>query len=111
VVRAVEEEIGVVPTAWRRLGAIADPHAPDADPIEYRLYAVEAWQGGDPAALGGEHSKLGCFTPEVASRLPDLALEKFRQLFRGASVSCQEPSAEGRRSASDAAASPRAAAP
>ena len=42
LVREVREEVGVVPTAWRRLRTITDPNASDADPVVYHMYAVDA---------------------------------------------------------------------
>ena len=83
-VREVREEVGVVPTAWRRLRTITDPNASDADPVVYHMYAVDAWEGGEPVALGDEHSELGWFSPRTAANFPDLALDEYRQVFREA---------------------------
>lgn len=84
LVREVREEVGVVPTAWRRLRTITDPNASDADPVVYHMYAVDAWEGGEPVALGDEHSELGWFSPRTAANFPDLALDEYRQVFREA---------------------------
>lgn len=84
LVREAREEIGVAPTAWRRLGAIDDPDAPGGDSVVYHLYAVEAWDGGEPAALGDEHSELRWFSPREASGLADLALDAYRRVFEAA---------------------------
>jgi hypothetical protein len=46
------------------LRTIADPNAAEAHPVVYHMYVVEAWKGGDPVALGGEHSEV-----QSASRL------------------------------------------
>lgn len=81
LVREVGEEIGAVPTAFRPIGAIADPHATDIDPITYHLYVVEAWDGGEPSMLGDEHSDLRWFDLRAASRLSDLALAEYRRVL------------------------------
>ena len=78
------EEIGVAPTAFRPIGAIADPNAAAADPVTYRMYAVQAWTGGEPSLLGDEHSELRWFDLLAASGLPDLALGEYRGVFRRA---------------------------
>ena len=84
LVREAGEEIGVVPTAFRPIGTIADPNATAADPVAYHMYVVEAWSGGEPSALGDEHSELRWFSLQVASSLPDLALSQYRSVFRKA---------------------------
>ena len=48
------------------------------------VYVVERWEGGEPVALGDEHSELRWFTPRAAFGLPDLALSEYRQVFADA---------------------------
>lgn len=81
LVREVGEEIGLVPTAFRPIGTIVDPNATPDDPVIYHLYVVEAWTGGEPVALGDEHSELRWFDPEAAIGLPDLALDDYRDVI------------------------------
>jgi 8-oxo-dGTP diphosphatase len=83
LVREIREEVGVVPTRFCFLVSIADPHASKSDPATYHLYRVIAWEGGQPALHGGEHSELRWFTPDAARALPDLALEEYRPVFGG----------------------------
>jgi mutator protein MutT len=82
--REVGEEIGVAPTAFRPIGTVADPNATGADPVTYHMYVVEAWSGGEPSALGDEHSDVRWFDLDAASTLPDLALPEYRGVFRKA---------------------------
>jgi 8-oxo-dGTP diphosphatase len=82
LVREVREEIGVVPTTFSFRRIIADPNAAHTDPATYHMYRVFAWNGGEPALLGDEHTELGWFEPAVAVTLSDLALEKYRPLLR-----------------------------
>jgi hypothetical protein len=45
------------------------------------MYAVTAWDGGEPTLLGDEHTELRWFTLDAATVLPDLALEEYRPLI------------------------------
>jgi 8-oxo-dGTP diphosphatase len=81
LVRELREEIGVVPTSFSFLVEIADPNTPDSDPATYQMYAVTAWEGGEPTLLGDEHTELRWFTPAAAIALPDLALEEYHSLL------------------------------
>jgi mutator protein MutT len=77
--RELREEVGIVPSEYRPLAPIVDPHV--ASTI-YRMYAVTAWQG-DPTIRDREHSELRWFSLSAAASLPDLALEAYRPLFDG----------------------------
>jgi mutator protein MutT len=81
LLREVGEEVGVIPTSFRPIDTIADPNATKADPVTYHMFAVKAWSGGEPFALGDEHSELGWFDLPDASALPDLALGEYRGVF------------------------------
>ena len=83
--RELTEEIGVVPTAWRALGAIVDRNPEARGESTYHMFLVTAWSGGAPAMRNHEHSALAWFTPGEASVLPDLALAEYPALFRGIS--------------------------
>lgn len=80
--RELREEFGIVPTDYRLLESIADPNAAADDPISYYMYAVTAWQGGEPTILDAEHTELRWFTQAEAISLPDLALDEYRTLLR-----------------------------
>ena len=82
LVREVSEEVGVTPTSFSFLVPISDPNAFEADPATYHMYRVAAWDGGEPALIGNEHTELRWFTPGAAIGLPDLALEEYRPLLR-----------------------------
>jgi len=75
--RELGEEIGIVPTRYDALGALADPQAAD---VTYHLFAVTGWQG-EPQIVDHEHSALTWFDLDAAARLPCLALESYRALF------------------------------
>jgi 8-oxo-dGTP diphosphatase len=83
LVREMREEVGLAPLAYRFLISIVDPHATSDDPVTYHIYVVAAWQGGEPAMLGDEHTELKWFTCAAASSLTNLALDDYRPLLRG----------------------------
>jgi len=78
LMRESADELGVAPTASRPLGTLAGPNATAAAPVTYHFFAVEAWNGGEPAALEEEHSEIRWFDARAASALPDLALAEYR---------------------------------
>jgi mutator protein MutT len=81
LVREIREEIGITPTRYMELCVIKDPNAPSSDPIAYHMYLVTTWQGGEPAIIGDEHSKLAWMSFAAAASIRDLALEEYRTLF------------------------------
>ena len=81
LVRELREEVGVTPTSYIPLGTIRDPNSGAADPVTYHIYAVTAWDGGEPTITGAEHTELAWFAPKAAAALPDLALDEYRRLF------------------------------
>lgn len=71
-----------VPIDFRFIRSIADPNTATDDPATYHMYAITAWEGGEPKILDDEHSELRWLTFEDAASLPDLALEEYRNLLR-----------------------------
>jgi 8-oxo-dGTP diphosphatase len=82
LVRECQEEAGVVPTSLSFLTSISDPNAPQNDPATYHLFAVTAWEAGEPHPVGDEHSEFRWFSPRVAIALPDLALQEYKPVFK-----------------------------
>jgi 8-oxo-dGTP diphosphatase len=89
--RELREEIGIVPTTTASVGSIADPNSEPTDRIDYHMYAVTAWAGGEPKMIGDEHTELTWFTLRNAIALPDLALEGYRALFKTLAASARTP--------------------
>jgi mutator protein MutT len=81
LIRELREEIGVVPVKYRLLETIDDTNAA-FDPATYHMYEVTAWDGGELAMTGDEHTALKWFAFTVAAALHDLALEEYRPLLR-----------------------------
>jgi 8-oxo-dGTP diphosphatase len=90
LVREVEEEIGVVPRAFRELAVLAEPDPAAHGEAEYHVFAVTAWDGGDPRRLGVEHSDLGWLTLERAVALPLAHPDYSRVLLRALAVAAGE---------------------
>lgn len=80
--REPREEIGVAPTKVVSLGSIRDPNSGPADHVEYHMYIVPAWDGGEPHMVGDEHIELAWLTPQKAIALDDLALKEYRALLK-----------------------------
>jgi ADP-ribose pyrophosphatase YjhB (NUDIX family) len=70
LVREVEEEIGVVPRAFREVAVLGEPDPATHGEAAYHVFAVTAWDGGEPRRLGTEHAKLCWLTLERAAALP-----------------------------------------
>ena len=81
LVREVEEEVGVTPTAFARLTTLAEPNPETNGARAYHMYEISDWRGGAPRLRGDEHSEIGWFALDEALCL-DLALAAYRDLFR-----------------------------
>ena len=82
LVRESQEEAAVIPTRFSLLASIADPNAAQNDPITYHLFAVTAWEGGEPHPVGDEHTEFRWFSLTEAIALPDLALQEYKTVLR-----------------------------
>lgn len=74
--REVEEEAGVVPLAYRHIGRF--PLSPVG---VLELFLVTDWRGGEPRAVGSEHTRLCWFAPAEAALLPDLIAPELRAVL------------------------------
>ncbi len=81
LVREVREEIGVEPTAFRRLATFEEPGPGDRGGGPHHLYLVTAWTG-EPEVMDAEHTELRWFPIGEACTLPDLGHEACRPLFQ-----------------------------
>jgi len=75
LVRELGEELNVTPTAWR----FHSKHR--SGDIELHLFVVTRWSGS-PELRNDEHAALVWHTLDEARRLPNLAAEGYRELFR-----------------------------
>ncbi len=69
LVREAEEEVGLTPTVFRRLGVFND----DENEADYHLYVVNNWQNGRPRLLGDEHTELAWISVSNINTVTPLA--------------------------------------
>ncbi|MBR1151786.1 NUDIX hydrolase [Bradyrhizobium sp. JYMT SZCCT0428] len=62
LVREVQEETGVTPTQFRLIATVRERQPERYGDALHHIYAVTAWQGGDPANMCDEHTELRWFS-------------------------------------------------
>jgi len=78
--RELGEEIGITPTRYEDLGTwIVD--GPNESRFELAAFRIDAWVG-DPHAANDEHSRVEWFDIAAACALPNLASDRYPDLFR-----------------------------
>ena len=61
LVREAQEEVGVTPTRFRLIATIREKQPEIHGDALHHIYAVTAWQGGEPANVCDEHTELKWF--------------------------------------------------
>lgn len=69
LVREAQEEVGLMPTTFRDLGAFSD----DETEATYHLFVVTEWSNDPPKLLGDEHTELTWVRVSEATSLRPLA--------------------------------------
>ena len=84
LVRELQEELGITPTAWNFLEtlrlSLPSPTDQDPDQMIVHLYRVTAWTGSPLNRQAEEHSTIGWFSMQQAAELP-LADPMYPTLF------------------------------
>ena len=62
LIREVQEEVGVKPTRFRLIATVRERQPDLYGDALHHIYAVTAWQGGEPANVCDEHSELKWFS-------------------------------------------------
>ena len=62
LIREVQEEAGVTPTRFRLIATVRERQPERYGDALHHIYAVTAWQGGDPANMCDEHTELKWFS-------------------------------------------------
>jgi 8-oxo-dGTP diphosphatase len=83
LIRELQEEAGVTPTAWRPLGEFSEPLPGGDGSVVLHLYSVTAWTGVPRNLSPREHSEISWFAVEDACRLV-LAHPDYRKILRAA---------------------------
>jgi 8-oxo-dGTP diphosphatase len=72
LVREAQEEVGVTPTAYRLIATVREKRPDIYGDMLHHVYAVTAWQGGEPANICDEHTELRWFSVDEIRRLPNI---------------------------------------
>ncbi len=80
LVRELNEELGIVPIAWRLLLTADEPEPERNGPGVYHFYTVTAWRGMHENRAPEEHSEIAWFTLAEAAQLR-LAISAYVDLF------------------------------
>ena len=56
--RELREEIDVTPERFTKLAVLMEPRPDLHGELEYHMYAITAWSGPGPVALGDEHEEI-----------------------------------------------------
>jgi 8-oxo-dGTP diphosphatase len=83
LVRELEEEVGLRAIAYEPLAVLGEPDPARHGEAEYHIFLVTAWDGGEPALRGTEHSELSWLGVAEALARP-LAHPGYADLFRAA---------------------------
>jgi 8-oxo-dGTP diphosphatase len=62
LVREAREEVGVTPTRFRLIATVGERQPEIYGDALHHVYAVTAWQGGNPANICDEHTELKWFS-------------------------------------------------
>jgi 8-oxo-dGTP pyrophosphatase MutT (NUDIX family) len=62
LVREVQEEAGVTPIRYKLIATVRERQPEFYGDALHHVYAVTAWQGGDPANICDEHTELKWFS-------------------------------------------------
>jgi 8-oxo-dGTP diphosphatase len=82
LIREVQEEAGVTPLRHRLVATLPDPDPVRNGEARYHIFVITGWTGGEPRMLGDEHSEIRWVPIDEAVRLPDLAIDAYRDIFR-----------------------------
>jgi 8-oxo-dGTP diphosphatase len=72
LVREVQEEVGVTPTAFRLIATVEERQPEIYGEALHHIYAVTGWQGGDPANVCDEHTELKWFSVSEMRQLTNI---------------------------------------
>ena len=70
MIREAREEVGCVPTAYRWVDTIHEPHPDKHGPGEFYVFVVTEWHGAEPHLVNDEHDELGWFSLAEVRLLP-----------------------------------------
>ena len=77
LIRELEEEIGVTPTVFEQIETLLDPNNGET----YHVFVVTNWAGEPTRLQPEEHSQIGWFEIDEASKLKLALPEAYAELF------------------------------
>jgi mutator protein MutT len=80
LIREVQEEIGVTPTAFELIATVRERQPERYGDMLHHIYAVTQWSGGEPANICDEHSELRWFDIAEMSRLTNIVDSDYPRL-------------------------------
>jgi 8-oxo-dGTP diphosphatase len=72
LVREAQEEVGVTPTAFRLIATVRERQPERYGDALHHVYAVTAWQDGEPCNACDEHTELKWFSVDEMRALIDI---------------------------------------
>jgi 8-oxo-dGTP diphosphatase len=72
LVREVQEEVGVTPTEFELIATVRERRPEIYGEALHHIYAVTAWQGGEPANVCDEHSEIKWFSVDEMRLLTNI---------------------------------------
>jgi 8-oxo-dGTP diphosphatase len=72
LVREVQEEVGVTPTRFRLVAIVQERQPEIYGEALHQIYAVTAWEGGEPANICEEHTELKWFDVSEMRQLTNI---------------------------------------
>src|SRR5438105_10663943 len=72
LVREAQEEVGVTPTQYWLIATVRERQPEIYGDALHHVYAVTAWQGGEPANVCDEHTELSWFTVSEMRQLTNI---------------------------------------
>ncbi len=89
LLRELKEEIGIIPTEFIPITVIHESRLYLNESYEFYVFLVTSWTGEPRNLLPNEHSELGWFTIDEASKL-NLALSQYSKLFKSIEKNVEE---------------------
>jgi 8-oxo-dGTP diphosphatase len=81
LVRELQEEVGITPTAWALLETVSGIETHEG-PAHLHIHVVTQWSGRDPVMLGDEHDEIRWFSLDELAGEPNLASREYNRLAK-----------------------------
>lgn len=79
LIRELQEEIGIIPTDFRRVAALREKSAIDEESRLHYIFIVRDWEG-EPSLRNDEHSEIQWFSLEEMRSLTNITYSEYLAL-------------------------------